>query len=300
MKKGKIIQEIIEPCVKQNGFLYQGEENGIWLFKKQAEYIEQRFYVQEHRFGKEITLRFETSAYNSPTVDAYDIIQTNKSDSSFITSDLKKHKIVTEDLQIQRWWAYKNEEDFRKIINEFADIIVKYGFEILDEMSKEDSIIPTEEMASILYKEHSSLHEIFVKKYLNSRNEMNLKEIECWFDTIVKLLQETKNKKYEEVKPMLLEIAAFLGDEMLENAGGIWEHTEGTRVTYISGLNCYIWRNIQILNLVVEMWKADEKQLLPGIYSIAYESILPLSEEKMEILAEKNKYLLSSKKVSRE
>lgn len=274
MNKTTIVKTILEPFIGQNGYKYIPKGKGIWKYEKKENGITYSFWIQEDRFAQELKLVFETNAFQYPRREAWDIISDKDKEK------YQRNKNVSETGE----WKYEDEEEFTESIRDFLEILLKYERLVMDELKMEEEIIPTIEMAEILYKEHGRLASKLKRN--NQEEEFCTQEIAKWFSGIRKMIEDTQDKPYENVQEMLIEIAAFLGDEIIKYAGGSWKHAENSRITYISGLNCYILSSIQILNETVEMWKKNNCTRLEEFCKYFYESKLPVSAEKMSVLSD--------------
>ncbi len=280
MKKIKIIKNIIGTYVAKEDYCYTLKEKDIWSYEKKNGDVICKICIQESKFIKQLRLYFETNAFQYPREFVKDILTED---------DNEKYKNIGYMPEVG-WWSYSSEEDFVEIIKAFREIIEKYEKPVMKKLMVEEKIIPTFEMAEQLYKNNKGLAEKFIQENFISAPNISLLEIRRWFGLIEKLINEKQGEKYENVQELLMEISAFLGNEILKYANGKWIHPQHSRATYISNLECYILDGILILDYVIDMWKENSIYKLEEIYEYLYESRLPLSEEKMVNLLEwKNK-----------
>lgn len=283
MKKMKIIKDIIGTYVAKEDYYYALKERDMWCYEKKIGDIICKICIQESKLEKQLRLYFETNTFQYPRKFIKDILTEN---------DNKKYKNIGYIPEIG-WWSYSSEEDFVEIIKAFREIIEKYEKPIMKKLTVEEKIIPTFEMAERLYNNNQSLSEKFIHENLINIKNISLSEIRKWFKLIENLIDEKHGEKYENVQELLIEIAAFLGNEIIKYASGKWVHPENSRAIYISNLECYILDGILILDYVIDMWKENSIYKLEGIYEYLYESRLPLSEEKMiDLLERKNKLIM--------
>ena len=292
MKKKELIQKVLNPYAEKQGFQYKKSDNGIWIYSRMQGMVEQKFYVKESRFAKSLDMCFETDVFRSETLYARNIIPDSQKEKFSFNGNIEKDNGNV----ILGFWEYTSEEEFCEIIKIFGEIINSYGLKALEELSQEDPFIPTIEMAEILYQQHEKLHDSFVQKYLKGKKAISQTVIEYWFELIEGLFAEPQYCDYEDAKPLILEVAAFLGDEMIRYAGGSWKHPKNSRVTYVGGINCYAWQSLQILISVVDMWAKKDRPKCKNMYQLVYLSKLPLTEEEiMGIIKKKHELLESSK-----
>lgn len=271
MKKKKIVLEIVGKAIEKYGFVYDKEEstNGIWMFVKEQNSIKQRLYIQEHRFQKGLFLRFETSAWGVPMVDANYLVPKGKYRNCLGV------------------WSYEDESSFRNVMEEFVEIIEKYGLEKLKEMSIEEKVIPTNEMGKQLLESHEKLSQSFIKEYQLDMETQSINEVLKWFEIIAEIMSQTKGKSYESIQGKLVEISAFLGEQLRKEVGGSWVQGNDARNVFLNGLNCYLITRYWVLQNVIEAWKKQSVERLRQEYLFLLDSKLPMEVEKMEILQKK-------------
>ena len=273
MQKKKIILEIIEKVVEKYGFVYDEKygDNLAWVFTREQDSIQQRIHIVEHRFAKELFLRFETTAWvwGNSSVDARFCIPENQ------YNNYKR----------RRMWLYENEESFRKALKEFAEIIEKYGIDKLNEISTEEAIIPTNEMGKRLLESHEILSASFIDKYQLEIERRTTDEIMRWFEIIENIINQTKDQPYENVKEDLIEIVAFLGEQLRKEVGGEWECLGEFRKLFLDKLNCYSMPVYSILRKVIGAWKDQNIEQLKQEYLFLLDAKLPLEIEEMERLS---------------
>jgi len=275
MQKKKIILEIIEKVVEKYGFVYDEKygDNLAWVFTREQDSIQQRIHIVEHRFAKELFLRFETTAWvwRNSSVDARSCIPENQ------YNNYKR----------RRMWLYENEESFRKALKEFAEIIEKYGIDKLNEISIEEEVVPTNEMGKRLLESHEILSASFINQYQLEIERRTTSEVMKWFDIIDNIINQTKEQPYENVKEKLIEISAFLGEQLRKEVGGEWVQGKSARNTFLNGLNCYVMTGYWVLPNVIAAWKNQNVERLRQEYLLLLDSKLPMEVEKMEMLQKK-------------
>jgi len=124
MKKKKVILDIVGKAIEKYGFIYnlKNRGSGDWGFVREVGSIEQRINIQEHRFAKSLFINFSTSAWGQG-------FDKRAGTHSEIKLPLGKYSNEYDE------WYYETDEDFKKVLVEFVDIIEKYGIEKLNEMS---------------------------------------------------------------------------------------------------------------------------------------------------------------------
>ena len=288
-KKKKYILDIVGKAIEKYGFVYDFEKaytgSGIWGFVREVNSIKQRISIQKNRFTKSLFLNFETSAWGQGHY--------KRAGSD---SEIKLPKGKYSDKFNQ--WYYETDEDFKKILVEFADIIEKYGITKLTEMSIEPTIIPTVEMAEKLLLHHINLNEQFIKDNELDTSEISKENVYKWFKVIEKKFKDTKYEPYENVQDMLIEVTAFLGEQLKIEMEGNWKQW-GQDIRFISilQLNSEIRFGYSVLAEVVKAWDDHDFDYFREYYLLLLDSKLPVSEEKRVELKNRENQLLGINKI---
>ena len=127
------------------------------------------------------------------------------------------------------------------------ELLIKNGLKMLDEMSIEEKETDTDEMYHELYYHHDELCEKFIRKTGIKATGYDEENINHWFDVIEERVSVLKQGDYEDAKEELVEMAAFLGNQLVKYMGGEWYHfksdyhescsVEGCK-SIASGANC--------------------------------------------------------------
>lgn len=127
------------------------------------------------------------------------------------------------------------------------DVLIKKGMKILVELSKGLEEPDTAEMYREVYFHHDELCEKFMEKTGIVVTGFDEENIDRWFEVIEERTAILKQGDYEDAKEELMEIAAFLGNQLVKYLGGRWFHylsenhescgVEGCK-TLNPGLNC--------------------------------------------------------------
>lgn len=215
MNKTKIIKEIIGEQLIPFGFKYLKTDGRCWTFIREAkgikrcydpetDVVKQYVIIQENRFGKMLTVRFRTNVANELVGTELEALR-----------KLNPNKSTT-------WFEYSNEEEYERVLLQLGEVVIKYGFEFLKQMSIEEEIIPTKSMAHKLYESHRKLDDRFLSKYKMVSNPQKLSDIEEWFQKLKQLIMLSTEKPYEDVKELFIEMAAFIGERNCELLGEKW------------------------------------------------------------------------------
>lgn len=159
----------------------------------------------------------------------------------FMRSGMGKGYIIANHLleskftsDIQGFIAFDSEEEYKEILEHFARIIREKSKEVFDSMElfKEEDGHPGRGMHWKLYQEHEELNRKYRKLYGMEDTEFTAKLMRG----IMKLIVENRDKKFEEVKELLIGLAAVYGNQLVLKGNGRWEWQEGER-----GLPSHCW-----------------------------------------------------------
>ena len=249
MQKKKMIIDIIGKEIEKYGFTYGLEKAysapNLWGFTREVNGIKQRIIIQQHRFMPALFLEFSTSAWGG-----------NMGERAGT-----KIKIPPNYSNNHDTWSYNDDEKFKKILLEFVDIIEKYGLKNLEERSVEPEVIPTNEMGEKLISSVEELSCKFIQDNQIKNLEMNEENILKWFKLVENKFEQTKDLPYDDVKDMLVEVVAFLGEQLRKKLNGEWRAGLDPRVVPLVRLEVEPNRqgSYNLLTTMVEAW--GEKDL---------------------------------------
>jgi len=99
---------------------------------------------------------------------------------------------------------------------------------------------------------------------------------------------------------MLVEVAAFLGEQLIKELGEKWNQWEkDMRGASILDLKTYIRHNYPMLNISIESWKNQEVDFFKEDYLHLLARKLPVSKEKIDELIGQRTQISALKKKSR-
>lgn len=253
MNKTQIIKKIVGEKLKDYGFTFFKTDGPCRIFIREAQgfkryytpetdAVKQYIIIQQHRFANAVTARFETDVSNKLVGTELEIL-----------SELN--------LNGSEWFEYSDEEEYEKVLAQLAEIIIKYGLDFLCQMSIEDEITPTKAMADELYKNHRELDERFIRKYKMNPVPQSLSDIEEWFRQLGQMIIAATEKPYEEVKELLVEVAAFIGERNCEILGEKWFFEEELKTPYTQGENHQGFCFLPLREVVIHYrdYKEDKK-----------------------------------------
>ena len=190
IKKAVIIKKILGEPLKEHGFEYAGSENGRWNFARTVNNIEHYFVICQSNFCKGIRLELYTSLRRMWTTQRM-----------FCPYWMDKYGPID-------FLEFEDEDSFKVILKEYADIAIKYGLEELERQSiptREDLRQPTVDMQRDLYENQKKYYREFVDAHglISYESGQSL-------DKIIELLKEKADKDYDDdMKAELIRIAAY-------------------------------------------------------------------------------------------
>ncbi len=250
MKKSKIIKEIVGTRLKEYGFEFERTESAGVCFMREIEgftrfydpsdhKVRQHVMIQESRFAKEIVIRFSTDVYGKE-----------------VFHDLDWRKLVKEYPELTGGWlSYSDEVSYREALYKLADIFERYGLDYLGELSIEDPVIPTKEMADNLYANHESLDKSFQEEFGVSAGIETEEDVDKCFAAIKNAVISVKDKEYEDVKERLLKTAAFLGERACEMLSQKWAFPDYFKTPLTETVDYNGYYACKPLITIVAWWK---------------------------------------------
>jgi len=238
-----LVKDIFENKIKKHGFHYIAGRSGdhFWTFSRKIDGLTQ---------GIEIGTDFHYKPNGFGLYIHADVINSDKM-GTHARVFVPENQYHTD---ANRNWRYESEEEIKRALHEMADAIEKYGLAELELMINGHA--PTDEMWQKIYITHQQFHDQFIKKHNLEIAALN-DNFEGIFDLIEKEIANCQGKKYEDVQDTLLEIASFLGVELILEVDGMW--TQASK-EYPDDLICLESKieEFPILLAVVESWQRNK------------------------------------------
>lgn len=193
--KTKLIKKYFGDAIREYGFEYAGASAWTWDFHRQKGTARQEIIIMRHRyFPDQVKLLFHANGYGWSDQEPRDFAEPYK---------------------YKEFWKFESEEEYIAILQEFAEIVKKYGLDMLERMSEpKDPIYPTPEMNRYLYDNYALLVEDMCEKYqFNRTGPEGIEEIR-------KMLYQNKDMEFEDVKKLLVEIAMLYIKVLKNDIGG--------------------------------------------------------------------------------
>ncbi len=226
MKKTKIIREIVGKRLEPYGFQYYKTESALCIFMREMHGI-QRFYEPEKDVVKQYITIQDSGFSKMLTVNLY-------TDAHVEGKKERMEQLKELDLQgTSKWVEYEDEESYRKALNRLTEIIIKYGFNELEQMSRENPVIVTKDMEEKLYMQYKELDALFIEEYHIKMIPEKEEDIDEWYRIIRKIIMEYAEYPYEEVKEILIKIAAFHGERLCELLEAEWKSSSDKKIPII-------------------------------------------------------------------
>lgn len=207
INRGKIIKKQLEEELSDLGFHYGGYQGDMWVFERNMKKLTWYVYIYIYRFDPwQMTFHLGTNVQGKMMVQAHQV-EGAKGDGD-----------------IPGYWRYQDEESMIEVLKEMTAIIRSKGIDVLKRLSIPDKVGEDNEIHHELYLHHEELAEAFVEKtgiVSTGYDEENLKK---WFDYIDNRIEKMSKGAYDSAaKKELLEMAAFLGEQIVKYKGGWWE-----------------------------------------------------------------------------
>ena len=286
MQKKKLIVEIIGGSLEKHGFVFVADafsKNKYWHFEREVDGITQRITLEDEGFrvleteARVLNLMFSTTAFGSQIpIEIIDFIPKERLP---IAKDMAENINMTMPGE-SRYWAYDDKDSFKTVLKDFMLLIEDYGLDKLEELSTEKEIIPTNEMGEKLVSSYKKLSKKFTEEN-NLDTSLSKDNIANWFEVIEEKMKRTKNKHYQYVQEMLLEITAFLGEQLRKEVGGEWSTVIDPRYPIIRKMNVFSNSSWKPLGMVIGSWKHQDISWLKEEYSLFFDCKLPVSHEQM-------------------
>lgn len=251
----KVIQEELGKVLEEQGFKFTKAEPCFWPYEREKDGVHQEIMVARDRYEKGyIKVIFATNAYG----------QRPKEFRDFVPEEGAK-----------KWdyWGYGNEEELREVLREFKRLILEYGLDFIEEISKPATdAIPSEESNRYLLQHHQEL----CKEY-QKRLEVEGKEAKEVINIIYEKLKEMLDEPFSQIENILIGLAALYGHTISWGNEGewIWDNQEQTcSIKKILGTRM----DIEPLNFMIVAWdylrKRKRREVEDNVLDRRYERIL--------------------------
>lgn len=120
-----------------------------------------------------------------------------------------------EPYKYKEFWKFESREEYIAVLQEFVEIVRKYGLDMLEKMSSpKDPVYATPEMNRYLYESYDSLLDRVHEKYhFDKTGEEGIEEI-------IRLLYENRSMNFEQAKEFLVEMAVLYIKTVMDCIGG--------------------------------------------------------------------------------
>lgn len=193
MNKELFIKDIIGKVLEPEGFFYIGRSKETSRFLRKVtnskeETVKQWVTLQKNRYCKEILLNLGSSAAGQGW---------NYRIDDFIPD------CIVEGL------CYETEEEWKEVIEQFANILTQYGLPFLEKIKEPRmKYYITDKDYEMLFYHHEELVHHIIKREKVKIEGLDVEEVAEWIE---KKIEEQKEKPFEEVRRLLLELSALFG-----------------------------------------------------------------------------------------
>ena len=209
VNRGKIIRKYVGEGLADLGFLYEGCLNGdTWEFERKQGELIWYVYIYVYRFDRwQVTFHFNTNVPGKVPVmaDQMEGVHGNGDTSGY--------------------WRFHDEDSLIGVLKEMVEVIRNQGIKMLEELSIPEKSTPFDyEMHHELYLHHKELAEAFVQRTGMIATDYDEENLKRWFDYIDSRIEEMSRREYDDAdKKELTEMAAFLGEQIVNYKSGAWK-----------------------------------------------------------------------------
>lgn len=249
LNRGKLIRKYMGEGLKEEGFSYAGYKGDVWIFEKvYKDNIIQSIGINIYRFDLwQITFHLGTSVPGKMLIYADHIPG------------------IGGNGMVPGYWRYQDEKSFIEALKEMLVFMKEPGMKMLKEASVPGPVYDTSEMHEDLYLNHEKLAESFIEQTGMVSTEFDRENLERWFDYIEQRLIELRKNEFGSARDEWLEMAAFLGEQIVKYCEGHWilAMVSGKKVCTVGYKvkNCKnVEAKVQILRLLVGGYLGNDKE----------------------------------------
>jgi hypothetical protein len=244
MNKSKLIKRYVGDVIIKEDFSYDGFVAGTWNFSRNKGNVKQEIIIMQHRFfSNQVKLIFNTGIYG--------------------WGDQELRHFIPQYKSIE-FWKYESEEEYVEILKLFSTLILQYGLDILEKMSTpKDAIYPTPEMNEYLYQ-------YYMTRQKNKYQEYCFRESKVEIEEISKILSDNKNKDFNEIQELLIEMAVRYINVIQNELGGELVLKDNKCVMQKIGH----WKTAFLpLGLIIAYWKRCREEINDDILLVKYQQL---------------------------
>lgn len=226
----KTIEEELGQELERAGFQPDFSERDVWTYRRVKDGVGQSITVITGRYSRNaLKVLFDTNVCGQGAREF-------------------RNFVPEEDIRHQEFWRYKSEEELRTILKEFKRLILAYGLKCLDTMSKPTTDAGlTEEMEWYLYRNHEKLYEEYSAK-LQTQGKSAEEVIELIYQT----MEQTLDEPFENVKDLLVGLAALYGHTVSWGGQAQWVMNENRSCWLKNVLGTM--KSIPLLRSIIPEW----------------------------------------------
>jgi len=235
------IKDIIGKVLEPEGFSYIGRDKvSSEFFRKvknsKGEVIRQIVSLQDSQYHNMIYLNLKSTRHHGYRINSF-------------VPDCMEHGLY-----------FETEEEYKKAIEQYASILSQYGIPFLEKIKEPilSDYFADEDMEKLFYE-----HEQLCKSWIKRENiKIEQWDVEQAAEFMEEKVLEIKEKSFEDVKNLLLELSALFGAVANQFHPCQWKLQE----TLI--LNCDLeflkvksdWNRMDISDILLSGWKEKEEK----------------------------------------
>ena len=220
------------------GYEYISGTSDPWILERKIDDFKIEVCIQKYRFDKNVLIMQITS--NGLTANG----------------EMRLREILNQhgNYNLGGAWKY-DEESLEKVIFEMADIIIKECETIINDVSYRKPFLLDNEMYINLYNNHDEYRRLLLKENIELQ-EVDSNDVGSMVDIIQIICEKIKDRPITEQKEMILRIAAYLGELIVEKTGKQWVLKEVrerklTHIIDIDPINCTCKNFVLPINILV-------------------------------------------------
>ena len=305
MQKKRWVLEVTNDVLGKHGFTFiENDRRNFWHFEKEEGGITQRIELQDENLfddsskKRALTEWICTSAYGSKLpLNMLQFIPKERLPKpidmleGLDLEEFNKKAPIKEPMKDLVYWSYEDIDSFKSSLKNLTLLVEEYGLPELARLSVESKIIPTVEMATKLASSHKELSDKFAIENQLETSNGSRENIIKWFDVIEQKMKDTKDDPYKCVQDMLVEITAFLGEQLRKELGGKWKTGVEPRIVSIRNMNIFASTSYSPFKRVIGTWKHQDINYFKEEYLLVMESKLPATQEFMRNYSKRRKEL---------
>lgn len=216
INKVKYVKKYVGEVLEKEGFRYAGKQGGVWIFEKETENAVQNVGIFLYRFDRSmVSFQIFTDKDPLPTIA------------------LAMDEGIGGNCEMPGFWKFEDQATFIDALKEITEIVMDKGLKILDEMSKPTPKPKIGYHENDMYIKLRDEHEMLARNYIEKTGILSTgfdrENIDRWVEHICNEVDNLHDEEdLDKVKDKLIELAAFLGEQIVKytRSEWFWDETE--------------------------------------------------------------------------